>query len=103
MPDALLPVIRATRLRKAFDGHVVVQDVSFELAAGETLVLLGPSGCGKTTLLKLLNRLIEPDGGTVEINGHDVRAQRPEVLRRGIGYVIQQVGLLPHYTVAENK
>ena len=102
MPDAFPPVIRATRLRKAFDGHAVVQDVSFELAAGETLVLLGPSGCGKTTLLKLLNRLIEPDGGTVEINGQDVLAQRPEVLRRGIGYVIQQVGLLPHYTVAEN-
>ena len=72
------------------------------VAAGETLVLLGPSGCGKTTLLKLLNRLIEPDGGTVEINGLDVRDQRPETLRRGIGYVIQQVGLLPHYTVAEN-
>ena len=77
-------------------------DVSFDVAAGETLVLLGPSGCGKTTLLKLLNRLIEPDGGTVEINGRDVREQRPEVLRRGMGYVIQQVGLLPHYTVAEN-
>ena len=85
MPDALLPVIRATRLRKAFDGHAVVQDVSFELAAGETLVLLGPSGCGKTTLLKLLNRLIEPDGGTVEVNGRDVREQRPELLRRGMG------------------
>jgi osmoprotectant transport system ATP-binding protein len=80
----------------------VVQDVSFELAAGETLVLLGPSGCGKTTLLKMLNRLIEPSAGSVEVNGLDVSAQRPELLRRGIGYVIQQVGLLPHYTVAEN-
>ena len=96
------PVIRATRLCKSFGPHAVVQCVSFEVAAGETLVLLGPSGCGKTTLLKLLNRLIAPDGGTVEINGQDVLAQRPEVLRRGIGYVIQQVGLLPHYTVAEN-
>ena len=96
------PVIRATQLRKSFGPHAVVQGVSFEVAAGETLVLLGPSGCGKTTLLKLLNRLIEPDGGTVEINGRDVREQRPEVLRRGMGYVIQQVGLLPHYTVAEN-
>jgi osmoprotectant transport system ATP-binding protein len=102
MPTDRPPVIRATALRKSFGAHVVVQDVSFEVAAGETLVLLGPSGCGKTTLLKLLNRLIEPDGGTVEINGADVRAQRPEVLRRGMGYVIQQVGLLPHYTVAEN-
>ena len=102
MPYLAPPVIRATHLRKTFGAHAVVQDVSFEVAAGETLVLLGPSGCGKTTLLKMLNRLIEPDGGTVEINGRDVLAQRPEALRRGIGYVIQQVGLLPHYTVAEN-
>ena len=102
MPQPTSPVIRATQLRKSFGPHAVVQGVSFEVAAGETLVLLGPSGCGKTTLLKLLNRLIEPDGGTVDINGRDVLAQRPEALRRGIGYVIQQVGLLPHYTVAEN-
>ena len=102
MPQPASPVIRATCLHKAFGPHAVVREVSFEVAAGETLVLLGPSGCGKTTLLKLLNRLIEPDGGTVEINGRDVREQRPEVLRRGMGYVIQQVGLLPHYTVAEN-
>lgn len=104
MPDPSLPLfsIRATRLSKHFGGHAVVQDVSFALVRGETLVLLGPSGCGKTTLLKLLNRLLEPDTGTVEVNGQDVRSQRPEELRRGMGYVIQQVGLLPHYTVAEN-
>ena len=102
MPQTPPPVIRVSHLRKAFGAHAVVQDMSFEVAAGETLVLLGPSGCGKTTLLKMLNRLIEPDGGHIEINGQDVLAQRPEVLRRGIGYVIQQVGLLPHYTVAEN-
>jgi osmoprotectant transport system ATP-binding protein len=102
MPDRQPPIICASHLRKRFGEHAVVQDISFEVAAGETLVLLGPSGCGKTTLLKMLNRLIEPDGGTVEINGQDILAQRPETLRRGIGYVIQQVGLLPHYTVAEN-
>ncbi|WP_230687685.1 ABC transporter ATP-binding protein [Hymenobacter ruricola] len=102
MPDLSAPVIRVSGLTKHFGAHAVVRDVSFALAAGETLVLLGPSGCGKTTLLKMLNRLIEPDGGTVEINGRNVRAQRPEELRRGMGYVIQQVGLLPHYTVAEN-
>ncbi|WP_201979769.1 ABC transporter ATP-binding protein [Hymenobacter rubidus] len=102
MPDAPPPVIRVTSLRKSFGPNAVVQDLSFNLAAGETLVLLGPSGCGKTTLLKMLNRLIEPDGGTVEINGRDVRQQPAETLRRGMGYVIQQVGLLPHYTVAEN-
>ncbi|WP_310394660.1 ATP-binding cassette domain-containing protein [Hymenobacter sp.] len=102
MPTAQPPVIRASHLHKQFGAHAGVQDVSFAVAAGETMVLLGPSGCGKTTLLKLLNRLIEPDGGTVEINGRDARQQPVEALRRGIGYVIQQVGLLPHYTVAEN-
>jgi osmoprotectant transport system ATP-binding protein len=96
------PVIRVSHLFKRFGAQVVVDDLSFEVAAGETLVLLGPSGCGKTTLLKTLNRLIEPDGGTIELNGQDVRQQAPEALRRGIGYVIQQVGLLPHYTVAQN-
>ena len=104
MPPSSLPppAVRVSGLTKRYGSRAVVDDVSFTVAAGETLVLLGPSGCGKTTLLKLLNRLIEPDGGTVEINGRDVRQQAPEALRRGIGYVIQQVGLLPHYTVAEN-
>ncbi|UOQ97751.1 ATP-binding cassette domain-containing protein [Hymenobacter sp. 5317J-9] len=102
MSDSAAPVIRVSQLSKRYGAQTVVQDVSFALAAGETLVLLGPSGCGKTTLLKMLNRLIEPDGGSIHINGEDVRAQRPEELRRGMGYVIQQVGLLPHYTVAEN-
>ncbi|GGF10020.1 ABC transporter ATP-binding protein [Hymenobacter cavernae] len=101
-PSSTAPAIRVQNLSKHYGDLAVVQDVSFELAAGETLVLLGPSGCGKTTLLKMLNRLIEPSAGTVEVNGQDVRAQQPEQLRRGIGYVIQQVGLLPHYTVAEN-
>jgi osmoprotectant transport system ATP-binding protein len=96
------PVIRVSHLTKRFGAQVVVDDLSFEVAEGETLVLLGPSGCGKTTLLKTLNRLIEPDGGTIALNGRDVRQQAPEGLRRGIGYVIQQVGLLPHYTVAQN-
>jgi osmoprotectant transport system ATP-binding protein len=97
-----VPTIRVAHLTKRFGAQVVVDDLSFDVAQGETLVLLGPSGCGKTTLLKTLNRLLEPDGGTIEINGQDVRQQRPEVLRRGIGYVIQQVGLLPHLTVAQN-
>ncbi|KAA9327571.1 ATP-binding cassette domain-containing protein [Hymenobacter busanensis] len=103
MPEILPePAIRVSGLTKHFGAHAAVHDVSFSLPAGETLVLLGPSGCGKTTLLKMLNRLVEPDAGTVEINGRDVRQQRPEELRRGIGYVIQQVGLLPHYSVADN-
>jgi osmoprotectant transport system ATP-binding protein len=102
LPTSPPPAIRVAHLTKRFGAQVVVDDLSFDVAAGETLVLLGPSGCGKTTLLKTLNRLVEPDGGTIEINGRDVRQQAPEVLRRGIGYVIQQVGLLPHYTVAQN-
>jgi osmoprotectant transport system ATP-binding protein len=97
-----VPTIRVSHLTKRFGAQVVVDDLSFDVAQSETLVLLGPSGCGKTTLLKTLNRLIEPDAGTIEINGQDVRQQQPEVLRRGIGYVIQQVGLLPHLTVAQN-
>jgi osmoprotectant transport system ATP-binding protein len=103
MPDpSVIPAIRAAHLHKQYGPHAVVRDVSFTLAPGETLVLLGPSGCGKTTVLKMLNRLVEPDAGTVEINGQDVRYQPAAQLRRGIGYVIQQVGLLPHYSVAEN-
>ncbi|QJX48482.1 ATP-binding cassette domain-containing protein [Hymenobacter taeanensis] len=94
--------IQAHQLSKRYGSHTVVQNVSFELPAGETLVLLGPSGCGKTTLLRMLNRLVEPDSGHVAIHGQDVRTQPAAELRRGIGYVIQQVGLLPHYTVAEN-
>ncbi|RFP65026.1 ATP-binding cassette domain-containing protein [Hymenobacter lapidiphilus] len=94
--------IEARHLTKHYESHAAVQNVSFRVEAGQTLVLLGPSGCGKTTLLRMLNRLVEPDSGTVLINGQDVRSQPPELLRRGMGYVIQQVGLLPHYTVAEN-
>ncbi|WP_082455444.1 ABC transporter ATP-binding protein [Hymenobacter sp. AT01-02] len=102
MPSPVPPAIEARGLTKHYGRHTVVQDVSFTLAAGETLVLLGPSGCGKTTLLRMLNRLVEPDTGAVYIQGQDVRSQAAPALRRGIGYVIQQVGLLPHYTVGDN-
>ncbi len=72
------------------------------MPAGKICVLVGPSGCGKTTTLKMVNRLIEPTGGQILIGGQDVTNQDPIVLRRGIGYVIQQVGLMPHMNVAEN-
>ncbi|WP_019949738.1 ABC transporter ATP-binding protein [Hymenobacter aerophilus] len=98
----LPPAIEVRNLSKHYGAHAAVQQVSFRVEAGQTLVLLGPSGCGKTTLLRMLNRLVEPDSGKVLINGHDARNQPAEQLRRGMGYVIQQVGLLPHYTVAEN-
>ncbi|MDQ6766778.1 MAG: ABC transporter ATP-binding protein [Candidatus Eremiobacteraeota bacterium] len=83
-------------------GKRVVDDVSFDVARGQFVVLLGPSGCGKTTLLKTVNRLIEPTSGTVMINDTDARSLEATALRRGIGYVIQQIGLFPHMTVAEN-
>ncbi|MBT9392466.1 ABC transporter ATP-binding protein [Hymenobacter sp. NST-14] len=96
------PALEVRNLTKRYGSRTVVQEVSFALVPGETLVLLGPSGCGKTTLLRMLNRLVEPDAGQVLVQGTDVREQPAELLRRGMGYVIQQVGLLPHYTVAEN-
>ncbi|GGH11826.1 ABC transporter ATP-binding protein [Mucilaginibacter phyllosphaerae] len=95
-------MIKVERLVKTFGTTKAVNDISFEVNAGETLALLGTSGCGKTTTLKMLNRLIEPDSGTISINGKNVMEQEPEALRRSIGYVLQNNGLFPHYTVAEN-
>ena len=79
-----------------------VDDVSLHVPAGELVVLLGPSGCGKSTLLRTINRLVIPDAGTIRIAGDDVGASSPETLRRGIGYVIQAVGLFPHMSVGRN-
>ncbi len=79
-----------------------VDNVSLDVAGGELVVLLGPSGCGKSTLLRTLNRLVIPDSGTIEVDGRDVRDATPEALRRGIGYVIQAVGLFLHMTIAKN-
>jgi osmoprotectant transport system ATP-binding protein len=73
-----------------------------DLAAGETTVLIGPSGCGKSTVLRMINRLIEPTGGTIRIDGVDVGKQHADKLRRNIGYVIQNVGLFPHQTIRTN-
>lgn len=79
-----------------------VDDVSLEVPAGEFVVFLGPSGCGKSTLLRTINRLVVPDAGEIFVDGNDVRGASPETLRRGIGYVIQAVGLFPHMSVAKN-
>lgn len=95
-------MIKAENLVRKFGASVAVNDISFEVNEGENLILLGTSGCGKTTTLRMINRLIEPDSGTVYINGHDITTENPEELRRGIGYVLQNHGLFPHYTVAEN-
>jgi osmoprotectant transport system ATP-binding protein len=79
-----------------------VENLSLEVPAGKVCVLVGPSGCGKTTSLKMVNRLIEPTSGRILIGDTDVAKQNVIPLRRGIGYVIQQVGLFPHQTVGEN-
>jgi osmoprotectant transport system ATP-binding protein len=81
---------------------VAVAELSFTVPDGELCVLVGPSGCGKTTTLRMINRLIEPSGGRILINGTDVLKMDPVELRRGIGYVIQQGGLFPHRRVADN-
>ncbi|MGI8426702.1 MAG: ABC transporter ATP-binding protein [Actinomycetota bacterium] len=79
-----------------------VKDLSLEIADGETVVLVGPSGCGKTTTMKMINRLVERSSGEILVNGTDIMTQDPVELRRGIGYVIQSIGLMPHRTVADN-
>ncbi|GGS43434.1 ABC transporter ATP-binding protein [Deinococcus knuensis] len=95
-------MIELHHLEKRFGGSLAVQDLNLVFPDGELTALLGPSGCGKTTTLRMINRLIEPSGGQVLLNGQDTRALKPEALRRGIGYVIQQVGLFPHLNVAQN-
>ncbi|WP_158825402.1 ABC transporter ATP-binding protein [Mucilaginibacter lacusdianchii] len=95
-------MIQVRQLSKHYGATRAVDDISFEVSEHENLVLLGTSGCGKTTTLKMLNRLIEPTHGQVLIDGQDISQQKPELLRRNIGYVLQNNGLFPHYTVAEN-
>lgn len=95
-------MIEVSHLTKIFGETMAVDDISFSVKKEETFVLLGTSGCGKTTSLKTINRLIEPTQGSVFIEGRDAAEMNPEELRRGIGYVIQDIGLFPHYTVAQN-
>lgn len=96
-------MIKVELLSKNFTPQKkVVNSISFEVQQGETLVLLGTSGSGKTTTLRMLNRLIEPTSGTIYINGENILQQQPETLRRQIGYAMQDNGLFPHYTIAEN-
>jgi osmoprotectant transport system ATP-binding protein len=87
---------------KRYADASVVRDVSFAIDEGETFVLIGPSGCGKSTTMKMMNRLVEPTDGEVLIHGKDVRTVDVAELRLGIGYVIQDVGLFAHYTIARN-
>ncbi|WP_316757126.1 ABC transporter ATP-binding protein [Pedobacter aquatilis] len=95
-------MIELKDVTKKYGDTIAVNQISFNVATGENLVLLGTSGCGKTTTLKMINRLIEPDSGNITISGKDVIQQNAENLRRGIGYVMQNIGLFPHYTIEEN-
>lgn len=97
-------MIKLRHVFKSFDGGqtYAVNDLSLSVDRGETLVLLGSSGCGKTTTLKMINRLIEPTKGVIEVGGKDVMVRNPVDLRRQIGYVFQGIGLFPHMTVEQN-
>ena len=101
MPDSSTAV-EFREVGKDFGDKRVLDGFSLSVGAGETVALIGPSGCGKTTALKLVNRLLEPDSGTVRVLGRDVRGEDPIALRRQLGYVIQEGGLLPHWDVREN-
>src|ERR1700734_2866022 len=96
-------VITLDRVTKRYNADsVAVAELSFTVTDGELCVLVGPSGCGKTTTMRMINRLIEPSGGRILIDGADVLRMDPVHLRRNIGYVIQQGGLFPHRRVADN-
>ncbi|MFC4456594.1 ABC transporter ATP-binding protein [Deinococcus sonorensis] len=95
-------MITLEHLNKTYGATVAVHDLSLSFPDGAITALLGPSGCGKTTTLRMINRLIEPTSGRVLLGGQDTTTLRPEQLRRGIGYVIQQIGLFPHLSVAQN-
>lgn len=95
-------LLEVSGLAKRFGDTPVVHDVSFALEAGETLALIGPSGCGKTTTLKMVNRLIEPDAGSIRLGGQGANEVPAAQWRRHIGYVIQSAGLFPHRSVFDN-
>ncbi|MBA3261311.1 MAG: ABC transporter ATP-binding protein [Thermoleophilaceae bacterium] len=97
-------MISLEHLAKKFPGQAepAVQDLSMDIPEGEIVILVGPSGCGKSTTMRLINRLIEPTGGRIVLDGEDVTRVNSDELRRRIGYVIQQIGLFPHMTIAEN-
>lgn len=96
-------MLRLRGVRKQYgDGTVAVADLDLEVRRGELVALVGPSGCGKSTILRMVNRLIEPSGGSIEVDGTDVTHADGPKMRRGIGYVIQSGGLFPHRSVRDN-
>ncbi|MFV0412608.1 MAG: ATP-binding cassette domain-containing protein, partial [Oscillospiraceae bacterium] len=95
-------MIRFEHVSKSYGNSKILDDLNFEIKTGQFTVLIGPSGCGKTTTLKTINRLIEPDTGSISVSGEDISKIDKVKLRRSIGYVIQQIGLFPTMTVEQN-
>jgi osmoprotectant transport system ATP-binding protein len=97
-------VIEIRDLVKRFAGapRPAIDRLTMTVREGQVCVLIGPSGCGKTTTMRVINRMIDPDGGTVNVAGRDIMSVDPVELRRSIGYVIQQIGLFPHWSIAQN-
>ena len=95
-------MVKFEHISLSYGNQQVIFDLSFEIPDGKFVVLIGPSGCGKTTTLKMINRLIQPNAGHIYIDGEDIAKQDKVTLRRRIGYVIQQIGLFPNMTVADN-
>jgi len=98
-----MAILKFKNISKAYEAdNLVIDQLSLTIEEGEFITLLGPSGCGKTTLLKMINKLIEPSQGTIEIHGKALRDWDTVALRRSIGYVIQSIGLFPHMTIEKN-
>jgi osmoprotectant transport system ATP-binding protein len=95
-------MIELRQVTRRHGATLAVDALSLTAPAGQIIVLLGPSGCGKSTTLRMINRLLDPDSGTIRLNGQDIAGQDPIALRRRIGYAIQDVGLFPHWSVARN-
>jgi len=102
MPDTQSPIVELRDLKYSIAGSTILNNLDLQITQGEILILLGESGCGKTTTLKLINRLIDPTSGDVIVEGRSTREWNAIELRRHIGYVLQEAGLFPHFTVAEN-
>ncbi len=96
-------MLHIENLRKVYrGGKVAVDNLTLDIKKGEFIAFIGTSGSGKTTALRMLNRMVEPTSGTISINGKEITKMNPVTLRRSIGYVIQQIGLMPHMTIREN-
>ncbi len=102
MSESAEPIVEFAAVNYRIGGTNILDDINLQIFKGETLVLLGESGCGKTTTLKLINRLIEPTNGAVLVEGKATTDWNAISLRRRIGYVLQEAGLFPHFTIAEN-